>query len=223
MKKKIIIPIIILIIVIGVILYVINNNKNVLLKAYLKENNGNYTLIIKGPNSFTPSDAWIVLKNESKDNVHYERMPWINDKTKNITKVVIEDEIKPISTGFWFVGFENLKEIEGIDKINTSNVENMAAMFSGCKTLEEIDLSSFDTSKVKSVAGMFNGCEKLKTIYVSNKWNVDNVEYSENMFNKCLNLVGQNETKYDEYITDKTFAQIDNLDTAGYLSTKNEQ
>ena len=41
-----------------------------------------------------------------------------------------------------------LKEIKGINNLNTSNVINMNALFQGCKKLKYLDLSQFNTSKV---------------------------------------------------------------------------
>ena len=221
MKKLIIIPVIIILVIAGVALYFINNNNDVLLKAYLQENSGNYTLVITGPNTKTPSDAWTMANDESKDAEHYNSIPWNTDKAKKVNKIIIQDEIKPISTGFWFMGFENLEVIEGLDKINTSSLENMAAMFSGCKSIKEIDLSSFNTTKVNNMVNLFYGCENLEKVYVSDKWDATNVEYSDNMFYDCKKLIGPNETEYNEYIVDKTFAQVDDLDNAGYLTLKN--
>ena len=42
----------------------------------------------------------------------------------------------------------NLKEIKGINKINSSKVNNMSAMFQLCKEIKYLDLSNFDTSNV---------------------------------------------------------------------------
>ena len=55
-----------------------------------------------------------------------------------------------------------LKEIKGINILNTENVTNMMGMFLECKVLEYLDLSNFDTSNVKYMNCMFNECHKLK-------------------------------------------------------------
>jgi surface protein len=41
---------------------------------------------------------------------------------------------------------------------DTSKVENMTSMFSGCNALKTIDLSTFDVSSNTSISNMFNGC-----------------------------------------------------------------
>ena len=48
-----------------------------------------------------------------------------------------------------------LKEIKGINKLNTSNVTNMRTMFQGCNQLISLDLSNFNTLKVTDMSGMF--------------------------------------------------------------------
>jgi hypothetical protein len=71
------------------------------------------------------------------------------------------------------------------------------------------------------MVNLFYGCENLEKVYVSDKWDATNVEYSDNMFKDCKKIIGPNETEYNEYIVDKTFAQVDDLDNAGYLTLKN--
>jgi surface protein len=39
----------------------------------------------------------------------------------------------------------NLLKIEGINKLNTSQVTNMTTMFQECNKIKELDLTSFDT------------------------------------------------------------------------------
>ena len=62
---------------------------------------------------------------------------------------------------YLFAGCNKLKEIKGIDKFNTSKVNNMKAMFQLCNEIESINLSNFDTSNVTDMSGLFNKCHKL--------------------------------------------------------------
>ena len=48
--------------------------------------------------------------------------------------------------------------------VDTSNVNNMRNMFSGCGALTSLDLSGWDTSNVIDMNNMFGGCGALKTI-----------------------------------------------------------
>ena len=62
-------------------------------------------------------------------------------------------------------------------------------MFMGCSNLEFIDLSSFDTSNVNNMAAMFNNCNKLKEIKGINKFNTNKVTHMSAMFQECNVLV----------------------------------
>ena len=95
---------------------------------------------------------------------------------------------------------------------NTLNVKNMEAMFSDCESLTSLDLSHFDTSNVKNMSWMFNYCFSLTTIYVSDRWNTNNVKISNSMFQRCKNL-----PNYHGSPDDKTHA---NYGTDGYLTYK---
>ena len=108
-----------------------------------------------------------------------------------------------------------------VSKFDTSNVPNMAEMFAGCHMLQMLDLSSFDTSKVTNMEAMFDGDYVLKTIYASNKFVVDQVTNSDNMFFECRALVGGNSTACDgsSNVT-ASYAHIDVEGNPGYFTGK---
>ena len=87
-----------------------------------------------------------------------------------------------------FAGCHNLKEIKGINRFNTTNVEDMSGLFQLCDNLEYIDLSNFITNNVKNMKYMFNKCHKLKDIKGINTFNTNNVEDMYAMFNECFEL-----------------------------------
>ena len=224
-KKKIIIFSIIIFVLIasfmGYILYKNYSTPNIMLKAYLSKNTDGYTLVITNPKTLIFTDFWSIQEHEVKD-TREDLMPWISqDFTDKITKVVIYNDIRVNSTSFWFQGMTNLKEVVGLDKIDTSNLEYMAAMFYDCKSIKEIDLSNFKTDKVISMAAMFYNAEKLETVYVNEElWSTQNVIYSANMFKNCYKLTGQNKTTYIETITSDDYARVDKEEKAGYFTAK---
>ena len=71
--------------------------------------------------------------------------------------------------------------------IDTSNVTNMYNMFSGCASLQSIDVSNWNTSNVTSMLDMFENCTSLQSIDVSN-WNTSNVTNMNYMFSGCTSL-----------------------------------
>ena len=69
---------------------------------------------------------------------------------------------------------------------------------------------------------MFAYSENLKTIYASDKFVTTTVEYGEDMFFECTNLVGGNRTRYhDSNANDKTYACLDGVEgNYGYFTAK---
>ena len=135
------------------------------------------------------------------------------------------DTSKVTDMSYMFYNCRSLTTID-LSLFNTSNVTNMSCMFNS-SSLTTIDLSSFDTSKVTDMMSMFGYCSSLTTIYVkeynptTNKgWTTATVTKSSNMFYKCINLVGENGTKYSSANTDATYARIDKDGEPGYLSVK---
>ena len=72
-----------------------------------------------------------------------------------------------------------------VSNFNTSNVENMYAMFSFIP-LTEINISNFNTSKVKNIAYMFQNCTNLKTLTCN--LDLTACEEVRGMFSSCTAL-----------------------------------
>ena len=156
-------------------------------------------------------------------------------KSGNVTKAVFDASFanaRPTSCYSWFCDFGNLKQIEGIENLNTTNVTEMASMFYGCSQLTSLDVTNFNTANVLAMSDMFSGCSSLTsldvtnfntenvvwimkifkgcsaltTIYVSDKFVMAKVDdESVDMFKDCTNLKGAI-TEYDESKTDYHFA-----------------
>ena len=63
----------------------------------------------------------------------------------------------------------------------------MAGMFHCCSNIEHLDLSSFDTTNVTNMAYMFSECRNLESL--THHLNTINVESMRDMFNWCTSLV----------------------------------
>ena len=137
-----------------------------------------------------------------------------------------------------FSGCKSLTEID-LSNFDTSRVTNMCGMFSGCKALTQLDLSSFNLSEVNYISSMFRdcvsltvldlsnfdtfmvkhmdlvffGCKALTTIYISDKWNIDKVKLSDEMFGICYSLPNFNEEKIDVEMAKP-------VEQGGYLTLK---
>ena len=74
-----------------------------------------------------------------------------------------------------------------LTNFNTGNVKDMSSMFWGCKALTELDLSKFDTKNVTDMSSMFSGCTSLTKLNLSN-FNTENVDSMTFMFSGCASL-----------------------------------
>ena len=86
-----------------------------------------------------------------------------------------------------FLGCSSLTSLD-LSGFNTSKVTNMGNMFGGCSSLTSLDLSGFDTSKVTNMGSMFGSCEALTSLDVSG-WNTSNVTTMQQMFYYCKAMV----------------------------------
>ena len=128
--------------------------------------------------------------NEYELNSGTNSTKWCDLHKSEITKVVFAPsfaEARPTTCAYWFGSCKKLKNIEGIEFLNTENVKDMRGMFYECICLENLDLSKFDTKKVTNMRNMFYNCQKLKTLDLSS-FETDMVTNMESMFYNCILL-----------------------------------
>ena len=113
-------------------------------------------------------------------------IPWYAQRN-SINEVTFYNTISPKTTMEWFYNCNNLTKINNTENLNTSNVTNMSAMFSGCSNLASLDVQYFDTSNVTTMHNMFNGCSKLTNLDLSN-WNTPKILSRYQMFYNCSKL-----------------------------------
>ena len=108
------------------------------------------------------------------------------------------------SSGYLFGGdhelegirFAVVKDIAGLELLDTSKVTNMRYMFNGCSALTSLDLSGFDTSKVTYMDNMFTGCSALTTLDVSG-FDTSRVTDMGSMFYGCSVLTSLDLSGFD--------------------------
>ena len=130
------------------------------------------------------------------------------------TRVVFDasfQDFRPTTTARWFYKYLALKQIEGLEFLNTSEVKDMSGMFYGCSGLTSLDLSHFNTQNVFDMSRMFSGCSALTSIRCNTDWHCPE---SEGMFADCTKLKGA--VAYDENETDVTMADPE----TGYFTAK---
>ena len=120
-------------------------------------------------------------------------------KSGNITKAVFDASFanaRPTSCYSWFCDFGNLKQIEGIENLNTTNVTEMASMFYGCSQLTSLDVTHFNTENVVHMENMFINCSSLASLDVTH-FNTENVANMGSMFDGCSSLTSLDVTNFN--------------------------
>lgn len=125
---------------------------------------------------------------------------------------VRKDSFGDLATGI-FHGYKYLKTIEGLENLDTSDVESMKYMFWGCNRLESLDLSCFKTSNVTDMYWMFSGCSHLKSLKLDN-FDTSNVTNMSGLFSNCKSLTSLDLRDFDtSNVTDMSlmFNECENL------------
>lgn len=133
--------------------------------------------------------------------------PWKNLLNEVERIIVTERVVLPENSGQLFMGLSHLREIQGVEKFDTSSVIymnwmfgsnssltsldlnqwdttsviNMHSMFSGASSLTDLAIGNFDTSQVITMASMFANTTSLETLEIQN-WNTRLVENMSSMF-----------------------------------------
>ena len=107
------------------------------------------------------------------------------------------DSSKITNMVFLFGICEQLKKIDGLNNLDTSNVVSMECMFIGCKELTYLNLYNFNTSKVTSIDFMFGNCFKLQNIYGLEDFDTRNITKMNSVFNGCHSLKYLDLSKFD--------------------------
>lgn len=121
-----------------------------------------------------------------------------NGNRQNMLKEILSLCKKITTTEYMFYTCRALteKDIEEINKLDTSEVTSMKAMFYACSILKNIVLTNFNTSKVKNMYDMFRNCTKVENIDLSS-FNTSNVTEMDNMFNSCAILANLDLSGFD--------------------------
>ena len=127
-----------------------------------------------------------------EDNWEQNEDFWDEDHTtkSTITTVTIDGSCKNFSgtnLSNLFYHFSGLTTINGLENLNTANVQKMEYMFASCSSLTSLDLSSFNTASVTAFDFMFDGCSSLTALDLSS-WNTAKVWITYGMFQGCSNL-----------------------------------
>lgn len=86
-----------------------------------------------------------------------------------------------------FSGCDRLEEIEGLDKLEWTNLQDIDSMFAHCSSMQTINLGDMISSKITNMMFLFSYCTTLKNIQW-NSINTENVQYMNQVFANCFQL-----------------------------------
>lgn len=117
--------------------------------------------------------------------------------------------------------FGSVKEILGLELLDTTNVTTMCGMFYECTLLDGLDVSSFNTSNVTDISSMFSCCKSLSSldVLIFDTSKVTNMSW---LFGECwalesLDLTGWDTSKVTNmYAMFKNCYSLPEIDVTGF-------
>ena len=98
----------------------------------------------------------------------WNREDYVKINANLVKKIIFTGKNKaPKNANRLFADLTSLKEIIGLDKFDTSQIQDANFMFTGSTMLESLDLSNWDTSNIIAYGGMFENCRNLKKLDIS--------------------------------------------------------
>ena len=94
---------------------------------------------------------------------------------------------RPTTLMSWFRYLGSLRDIKGLQNLNTERVTSMLGMFYCCDSLTSLDLSHFNTANVTSMSCLFVDCKSLTSLDLSH-FNTEKVTNMRFMFAECKSL-----------------------------------
>lgn len=122
----------------------------------------------------------------TKTYVTASSVPWYSYRT-SVRSIVFQDVVKPVSTAYWFYGFNN-SNLGSVDfsMLDVSGVTSMRSMFYNCNGAAfNPDVSSWDTSSVTYMGDMFYNCYGAAFNPDVSSWDTSSVTNMASMFQNC--------------------------------------
>jgi len=209
-------------------------------KAYVSKSKGTLTFYYDALRATRTGTTWGIEETREQLGITYPAWAgtfYVDWGTERVVFDASFRDFRPFTTARWFDNYSVLKQIEGLENLNTSEVKDMSAMFSRCPVLTSLDvshfntqnvtdmhamfydcsgltsldLSHFNTQKVTDMSYMFKGCSALTTILCNTDWWY---RTSKDMFAGCTQLKGA--VPYNKYKTDVEMANPE----TGYFTAK---
>ena len=181
---------------------------------------------------FTPqgSDTPVTITNlwvSSTDRWTLGHLNWRPTVKATVTDVVFEPsfaQVTPLTNVCWFWECAQLERLTGLEYLNTASSTSMQQMFSGCASLQSLDLSTFSTANVTNMSGMFTDCANLSSLDISS-FNTAKVTNMSAMFSGCTALTSVNVSGFNTAVVNNMgsmfsdCAALTSLDLSGFTTS----
>lgn len=117
--------------------------------------------------------------------------PWTG-----VTLAVVASPLVPQTLVNWFAECSHLREVHGLELLDTSRARSLQGMFLGCESLEALDVSGFDTSQAEDLSSMFFGCSALRDLDLSG-FDTSHAEHLSGLFWNCAELAALDLSGFD--------------------------
>ena len=151
--------------------------------------NDAYEMIFQRGNSIDETKK-LIASYTNFENLGENNRPW-NEFAKNIEIIEFANIIKPISTLDWFSGFENCKEINGLEKLDTRDCTSIRGLFYSCKLIKYLETEYLNTKNCSDFSWSFTNCISLQNLDLGS-WNMEKGENFEGMFRDCTSIKSLN-------------------------------
>ena len=152
--------------------------------------------------------TWEIMEYSSENKIYPAWAGTWDWADKTTTRVVFDAsfrDFRPTTTATWFFRCNALKQIEGLEYLNTSEVKDMSSMFYDCQALTSIDLKHFNTKNVTDMSWMFCDCVALTSLDLKN-FDTKKVTDMSWMFYGCAALTSIDLKNFDtENVTDMSW------------------
>ena len=157
---------------INIIYKVTNKEVKLFNESFIKKNKNNCKLII----------------NEKEQELKEKYNFGLFSSKKDTLKVILKGITNIINAADMFDNCKSLLSLPDIDKWDTSNITNMAWMFSNCSLLSLPNISKWNISNVVNTNHMFYGCSLLESLPDISEWDTSNVKDMSHLFRNCKKL-----------------------------------
>ena len=171
-----------------------------------------------------PEGATVLVLNEGENKPEWGGY----NSPYKFSKVIFDPSfaaVRPTSCYMWFSGKHELRDIQGLEYLNTEEVTTMACMFQNCYQLTSLNISHFNTSKVTDMKSMFDGCQRLISLNVSG-FDTSEVTDMAGMFDGCSGLTSLDVSGFNTSKVTNMFRMFINcsgltsLDVSGFDTSK---